>query len=84
MGFPPVGMGPPTLVHLATSLFLDPVTKTRHQNHIKPRRPQHLQLEWPEVPSGVGASKTERSFPKGPSFLLRQHCLTLESGTPEH
>ncbi|MBW0582970.1 hypothetical protein O181_122685 [Austropuccinia psidii MF-1] len=31
MGLPPTGIGPPTLVHLATSRFLEPVTKSKYQ-----------------------------------------------------
>ncbi|MBW0493003.1 hypothetical protein O181_032718 [Austropuccinia psidii MF-1] len=82
MGLPQMGIGSPTLVHLATSPFLDPVTKTRHQHNIKPRRQQHLLLEWSEVPSGVGTSETGSSFLKVPSFLLHKYHLTLETGTP--
>ncbi|MBW0462622.1 hypothetical protein O181_002337 [Austropuccinia psidii MF-1] len=77
-------MGPPTLVNLATSLCLAPVTKARQQNNIKPRRPQHLQLEWPKVPSGVRASESGNSLPKVPFFFLHKDCLTSGSGTPGH
>ncbi|MBW0541825.1 hypothetical protein O181_081540 [Austropuccinia psidii MF-1] len=56
IGLQPKGMGPQTLVHLATSLFLEPVTNTRYQYHNRSRKPPHLHLEYPEVPSGVGAS----------------------------
>ncbi|MBW0492974.1 hypothetical protein O181_032689 [Austropuccinia psidii MF-1] len=82
IGLLPVGMGPPILVQLSNSLCLDPVTKARNQYHIKPRRPKHLQLELPEVPSGLGASGTGNSFPNGPSFLLNIYHLTLEGGNP--
>ncbi|MBW0504633.1 hypothetical protein O181_044348 [Austropuccinia psidii MF-1] len=35
MGLPPTGMGPPTLVHLATSLCLEPVSESRYQYPFK-------------------------------------------------
>ncbi|MBW0561967.1 hypothetical protein O181_101682 [Austropuccinia psidii MF-1] len=75
-----MGMGPPTLVHLATSLCLDPVTNSKYQYHKQSRRTPNIQLEYPEVPSGVGASEAGISLPKEPSFLLHKSRLTLESG----
>ncbi|MBW0466705.1 hypothetical protein O181_006420 [Austropuccinia psidii MF-1] len=82
IGLPPMGIGPPTLVHLATFLCLDPVTNEKYQYHNQSRKPPQLQLEYPEVLSGVGASETGNSLPKGPSFLLHKYSLTLESGAP--
>ncbi|MBW0549219.1 hypothetical protein O181_088934 [Austropuccinia psidii MF-1] len=52
---PPVGMGLPTFVHLAKSLFLDPVTNAKFQYHNQTRKPPNLKLEHPEVPSRLGA-----------------------------
>ncbi|MBW0580202.1 hypothetical protein O181_119917 [Austropuccinia psidii MF-1] len=60
--------GSPTLVYLATSLCLEPVTNTEYQYHDQSRKSPYLKLEYPEVPSGVGASGTGNSFPKGPPF----------------
>ncbi|MBW0509334.1 hypothetical protein O181_049049 [Austropuccinia psidii MF-1] len=76
LALPPTGMGPPRLVHLATSLCLEPVTESRYQY------PFHSQSDYPEVPSRVGASETGDSFPKGPSFLLHKYLLTFEACFP--
>ncbi|MBW0544745.1 hypothetical protein O181_084460 [Austropuccinia psidii MF-1] len=75
-------MAPATLVHLATSLCLEPVTISRYQHSIQSRNSPDSQLEYPEVPSGVGASETWNSFPKGPSCLLHKNLLTLETNGP--
>ncbi|MBW0577046.1 hypothetical protein O181_116761 [Austropuccinia psidii MF-1] len=76
-GLPPTAMGPPTLVHLATSLFLEPITNAKCQYHNQSRKPPYLQLEYPGV-----ASETGTSLPKGPSFLLQKYLLTLEIEAP--
>ncbi|MBW0574181.1 hypothetical protein O181_113896 [Austropuccinia psidii MF-1] len=69
MGLPPIGMGPPTLVHLATSLCLEPVTTSNYQYQNQTRYANHSHSEKPEVPSGVGASETGSSFPNAhPSY----------------
>ncbi|MBW0470736.1 hypothetical protein O181_010451 [Austropuccinia psidii MF-1] len=57
-----------TLVHLATSLCLEPVTESRYQYSFQARNSFHSQSEYPEVPSIVGVSETGNSFRKGPSF----------------
>ncbi|MBW0476127.1 hypothetical protein O181_015842 [Austropuccinia psidii MF-1] len=72
IGLPPTGMGPPTLVHLATSLCLETVTELRYQYPFQARKSFHSQAEYPEVPSRVGASETGNTFTKGPSFLLNK------------
>ncbi|MBW0517637.1 hypothetical protein O181_057352 [Austropuccinia psidii MF-1] len=77
IGLPPTGMGPPTLVHLATSLCLELVTESRYQYPFQTRKSFHSQAEYPEVPSRVGPSETGNSFPKGPSFLLHKYLLTF-------
>ncbi|MBW0499348.1 hypothetical protein O181_039063 [Austropuccinia psidii MF-1] len=82
IGPPPIGMGSPTLVHLATSLFLEPVTNTRYKYKIQSRESPYSQLEYPKVPLGVGASETGNSFPKGPVFFHHKYLLTLEAGIP--
>ncbi|MBW0589472.1 hypothetical protein O181_129187 [Austropuccinia psidii MF-1] len=75
-------MGPPTLVHLATSLFLEPVTNSKYQYPTQSRNSVYSQSEYPELPSGVGPSETGNSFPKGPSLLLHKYLLTLEAAGP--
>ncbi|MBW0525176.1 hypothetical protein O181_064891 [Austropuccinia psidii MF-1] len=35
IGLPPTGIDPPTWVHLATSLFLEPITNSRYQYPIQ-------------------------------------------------
>ncbi|MBW0570831.1 hypothetical protein O181_110546 [Austropuccinia psidii MF-1] len=82
IGLPPTWMGPPTLVPLATSLCLEPVTESSYQYPFQARRSFHSQEEYPEVLSRVGASETGNSFPKGPSFLLHKYLLTLEDCFP--
>ncbi|MBW0521985.1 hypothetical protein O181_061700 [Austropuccinia psidii MF-1] len=75
-------MDPPTLVHLATSLCLEPVTNLRYQYPIQSKNSFDSQSEYPEVASGVRPSETGNSFPKGPSFLLHKYLLTLEATDP--
>ncbi|MBW0468023.1 hypothetical protein O181_007738 [Austropuccinia psidii MF-1] len=82
IGLPPTRMGPSTLVHLATSLCLEPVTISRYQYPIQSINSPYSQLEYPEIPSGIGASEAGRSFSKGPSFLLQNYLLMLEAGGP--
>ncbi|MBW0556303.1 hypothetical protein O181_096018 [Austropuccinia psidii MF-1] len=41
IGLPPDGMGPPTLVYLATSLCLEPVTESRYQYPFQARKSFH-------------------------------------------
>ncbi|MBW0497910.1 hypothetical protein O181_037625 [Austropuccinia psidii MF-1] len=82
IGLPPNVTGPPTLVHLAISLCPEPVTISRCRNSIQERNSPDSQLEYPEVPSGLGASKTWNSFPKGQSFLLHENLLMLEANVP--
>ncbi|MBW0573450.1 hypothetical protein O181_113165 [Austropuccinia psidii MF-1] len=77
-----MGIGPQTLVHLSPSLYLEPVTNSKCQYHNQSRKLPHLQMEYPEVASGVGASETGNSLPKEPSFLLHKYSLMLEVGAP--
>ncbi|MBW0551774.1 hypothetical protein O181_091489 [Austropuccinia psidii MF-1] len=81
-GPPKSGNRPPTLVHLSTYLLLDAVTRlniSTSQIHI----PGYLQLEYPEVPSGVGASRNGYYFPKGPFSLLNNKLFMVRFDTPE-
>ncbi|MBW0506431.1 hypothetical protein O181_046146 [Austropuccinia psidii MF-1] len=57
IGLPQTGMGPPTLVHLATSLCQEPVTESRYRYPFQTRKSFHSQSEYPEVPSRVGPQK---------------------------
>ncbi|MBW0504555.1 hypothetical protein O181_044270 [Austropuccinia psidii MF-1] len=82
IGLPPTGMGPPTLVHLATFLCLEPVTESRYKYPFQARNSFHSQSEYPETPSRVGASETGTSFPKGPSSLLHKYLLKFEACFP--
>ncbi|MBW0510159.1 hypothetical protein O181_049874 [Austropuccinia psidii MF-1] len=75
-------MYPSTLVYLATSLCLEPVTNSSYQYPIQSTNSFDSQSEYPEVESGVGPSETGNSFPKGPSFLLHKYLLTLEATDP--
>ncbi|MBW0486726.1 hypothetical protein O181_026441 [Austropuccinia psidii MF-1] len=61
-GLPRTGMGPPTLVHLATSLCPEPVTESGYQSPFQARKSFQSQEEYPEVPSRVGASETGNPF----------------------
>ncbi|MBW0544740.1 hypothetical protein O181_084455 [Austropuccinia psidii MF-1] len=79
IGLPPTRMGPPTLVQLATSLCLEPVTDTKYQYQNESRQSPCSKLEYPELPSGIGASETETSLPKGPYFFLHKYLLRLEA-----
>ncbi|MBW0486896.1 hypothetical protein O181_026611 [Austropuccinia psidii MF-1] len=72
------------MIHLATSLCLEPVTNSKCQYHNQSRKPPHLQLEYPEVPSAVGVSEAGNSLPKGPSLLLHKYHLTLGIGAVGH
>ncbi|MBW0483202.1 hypothetical protein O181_022917 [Austropuccinia psidii MF-1] len=75
-------MGPQTLVHLATFLFLDPVSNSSYQSPIQARNSLYSQSEYPEVPSRVGPPENGNSFAKGSSFLLNKYLLTLEAPGP--
>ncbi|MBW0575772.1 hypothetical protein O181_115487 [Austropuccinia psidii MF-1] len=65
-------MGPPTLVHLSTSLCIEPVTNSKYQYSIQLRNSLYSRSEYPEVPSGVGPSRSGNYFPKRPIFLTPQ------------
>ncbi|MBW0461765.1 hypothetical protein O181_001480 [Austropuccinia psidii MF-1] len=82
IGLSQTGMGPPTLVHLATSLCLEPVTESRYQYPFQARTSFHSRAEYPEVASRVEATETGNSFPKGPSFLLHKYLLKFEACFP--
>ncbi|MBW0468653.1 hypothetical protein O181_008368 [Austropuccinia psidii MF-1] len=60
-----------------------PFPRTNHYIKISVFNSIDSQLQYPEVLSGVGASETGNSFPKGPSFLLNKDHLMLEANGPE-
>ncbi|MBW0499976.1 hypothetical protein O181_039691 [Austropuccinia psidii MF-1] len=81
---PSIGMGPPALVQLAISLFLEPVTNTRYQYHNQSRKSPYLQLKYPEVPSWVGSKwREEAIYQCEPNQLRMPEPQIADSGGTE-